>query len=312
MAEMDRNMFFPLGIFFLIIFWIESAVILLGNGFIIVVNGQSWLQSKEMLPCDFLLTALSLSRFLLQWIIVSSQLVYFSFPETYLGSIKHKAFTFSWVYLNMISLWCVTWLSVFYCVKVCNFAHPLFAWLKPRIGILAPRFLGISVLAFIVCSIPIMGQCEEKKYHNLTRNLAENNSQSEAHDNCSFMVLSPLKYCFTAISFSICVSASILLLLSLWRHTRNLKKSGLSTKDLSTQAHLSVMKPLLLLLVFYVVHFAAMIIAVGDIFQYGKFERLISDIVLALYPSAHSVILITTYPKLKKACVHIINPRSAS
>ncbi|XP_077202617.1 taste receptor type 2 member 40-like [Paroedura picta] len=307
---MDRNLFSPLGIFFLTVFLIETIISLLGNGFIIAVIGQSQCHSRKSVPCDFLLTTLSLTRFLLQWVIVSSQFAYFSSPETYLHSMTQKAFNCTWIYLNTASLWCATWLNVFYCVKVTNFALPLFVWLKPQIGVLVPRFLGISLLAFIICSVnPIMIYFKEKTCHNLTGNLAENASQSETGGSFPVTVLSRFQFSFTAISFSICVSASILLLISLWRHKRNLKKGGLSPKDFSTQAHLSVMKPLLLLLFFYIVHFPAMIIAIGDILQYGRLERLVSDIVLTSYPSAHSVILIFTNPKLKKAYIHILNPR---
>nr|XP_056704451.1 taste receptor type 2 member 3-like [Euleptes europaea] len=302
---MDRNMFSPLGVFFLVIFGIESIVSLLGNGFITVVNGYGWLQSWKMLPCDFLLTTLSLSRFLWQWVSMSSQFLYFNSPETYIK--VHQLFTFSWMYLSTASLWCATWLNVFYCVKVTNFAHPFFAWLKLRIGALVPRCLGISLLAFMICSIyPALTSFEDEKCRNLTGNLPENTSQSEAHVK-SFKILHILQLYFTAIGFSICLTASSVLLLSLWRHRRNLKKSGLSTEDLSTQAHLKVIKPLLLSLFFYILHFAAMIIAFTNSLKFGKPERQISDIVLGLYPSAHAVILIVTNPKLNKAYIRVIN-----
>nr|XP_056704449.1 taste receptor type 2 member 41-like [Euleptes europaea] len=305
MAAMDGNTFSPLAIFFLFVFEMESIVSLLGNGFIMVVNGYGWLQSKKMLPCDFLLTTLSLSRFLRQWVSMSSQFVYFSSSDVY--SKKLQLLIFSWIYLNIASLWCVTWLNVFYCVKVTNFAHPLFARLKLRIGAWMPRCLGISLLAFIICSVhPVMRCFEDEKCRNLTGNLPEKTSESGAQGN---FAVSLLQIAFTAISFGLCVSASVLLLVSLWKHTRNLKKSGLSTKDLGTQAHLKVIKPLLFLLVFYILHFAAMIIAFTNILWFGKHAWLISDIVLSFYPSVHSVILIFTNPKLKKAYIHIINFR---
>ncbi|XP_054858888.1 taste receptor type 2 member 8-like [Eublepharis macularius] len=303
-----------MGIFFLIVYEIESLLSLLGNGYIIVAIGHSWLFSRKMIPCDFLLTALSLSRFLLQWVSVSSQFAYFRSPETYLDSKTFLAFGFSWMYLNIASLWCATWLNVFYCVKVTNFAHPLFVWLKSRAGVLVPRFLGLSLLAFIICSIPpILIYFEEEKHHNLTGNLPENTSQIEAHGNDVFTFLHPLQNYFTAIGFSICLTASLLVLLSLWRHTRHLEKGRLGTKDFSTQAHLRVMKPLLLLLFFYILHFSAMMITLGNVFQYGKLERLISDIVLSSYPSIHSIIMIFTNPKLRELYIHVLNlGRSAS
>ncbi|XP_048340450.1 taste receptor type 2 member 119-like [Sphaerodactylus townsendi] len=208
----------------------------------------------------------------------------------------------------MVSLWWATWLNVFYCVKVTNFTHPLFAWLKLRIGMLMPRILGISLLAFIICTYIFPPNLTSVK-DDLTQNLPENMNQSEVQEKYEF---SSFQLAFNTISFGICVSASVLLLYSLWRHTRNLKKTGLSTKDISTQAHLRVMKPLLLLLFFYVLHFAAMIIVFTSIIPYGKLERLITDMVLLLYPAAHSIILIFTNPKLNKAYIHAIHIRRSA
>ncbi|XP_077202621.1 taste receptor type 2 member 40-like [Paroedura picta] len=214
-------------------------------------------------------------------------------------------FTVFWIYLNSASLWCATWLNVFYCVKVTSFAHPLFSRLKQRIDVLVPKLLGISLLIFIICSIyPVMKSFEEQKRHHLTGDLAEKTRQSVIQANDPII---RLHVAFSAISFSICLTASVALLLSLWRHTRNLKKGGLSPQDFSTQAHLRVMKPLLLSLVFYILHFAAFISAFTIVYQYGKLERLISDIFLFSYPLAHSVILIFINPKLRKGLSHVLN-----
>ncbi|KAL8202707.1 UNVERIFIED_CONTAM: hypothetical protein K2H54_022921 [Gekko kuhli] len=328
MAVIDKDLFSPLGVFLLVIFGIESIVSLLGNGFVLAVCGHSWLRSKKMLPSDFLLTTLSLSRFLLQWTSMSSQFVLLSSPEKYVYSEEEQAFSFTWDYLNAASLWCATWLNVFYCVKVTSFNHPLFSWLKLRIGVLVPRLLGISLLTFIICSIPsFMRYSEDEKCHDFTGNLSENTSKREAYGTKCVMFLNTLQISSTAISVSVCLTASLVLLLSLWRHTRNLKKGGLSTKDFSTQAHLRVMKPLLLSLFFFILHFAAMILALTDVFKYGmlerliceiflflygKLERLICEIFLSSYPSAHSIILIFTNPRLRKAWIHILKLRRSA
>ncbi|XP_077202622.1 taste receptor type 2 member 8-like [Paroedura picta] len=317
MVVMDTNLFSTLGAFFLIVFGIESIVCLLGNGFVLAVSGHSWLCSKKMLACDFLLTALSLSRFLLQWSFLSDQIRYFISSDNFKDSEEHQVSMFFWVYLNTASLWCATWLNVFYCVKVTSFAHPLFSWLKLRIDVLVPRLLGISLLVFIISTIyPARRYFEEEKCHNFTGDLPENTSQGDAHgsnyvidvhDKCAlFQALNILQIYFTAVSFSICLTASVALLLSLWRHTRNLKKGGLSPQDFSTQAHLRVMKPLLLSLFFYILQFAAMIHFLILVFKYNKLEQLISNVFLSSYPSAHSVILIVSNPKLREACSRVL------
>nr|XP_016852427.1 PREDICTED: taste receptor type 2 member 13-like [Anolis carolinensis] len=114
-------------------------VAILGNGFIIVVSGNRWLQARKMVPSDFLLTSLSISR----------------------------------VFLHV-------------------------------------TFGLIYVLELIV----------------------------------------------VLMNFIISMIATILLLTSLWKHIRNLKKSEIGAKDLSAQVHINVMKPLVFYIFLYLSYFA--------------------------------------------------------
>ncbi|CAM4538405.1 unnamed protein product, partial [Caretta caretta] len=61
-----------------------------------------------------------------------------------------RNFYFLWMYLNTLSLWFATWLSVFYCVKIANFSQPLFLWLKQRISGLMPQLFMGSLLVSLV------------------------------------------------------------------------------------------------------------------------------------------------------------------
>uniref|UniRef100_A0ABM5FI08 Taste receptor type 2 member 40 n=1 Tax=Pogona vitticeps TaxID=103695 RepID=A0ABM5FI08_9SAUR len=125
----------------------------------------------------------------------------------------------SWFFLHTVNIWCATWLSIFYCVKVTSFPNRLFFWLKSRINVLAPRLLNVL--------------------------------------------------------------ASLLLLTSLWRHTRNLRENGIALKDLSTHVHIKVMKSILLYLFLYVLYFTGMTLGVANIFEFGTPERLVTEILLS-------------------------------
>ncbi|XP_042303644.1 taste receptor type 2 member 40-like, partial [Sceloporus undulatus] len=206
-------------IFSWIIFGIVSLNGILGNGFIVVVNGQQWLQSKKMVLCDILLTSLSTSRFIAQ----STILISTFFPKIFIY--------FSWMFSNMVSHWCATWLIVFCCVKVTNFANPLFLWIKARINVLIPRMLGMSILVSMVFFLSLLVSFfEHKECYNVTEILPGNASGNEVCNN-TFIVFVPLEFSFSSTNFFLSTTASILLLISLQRHTRNLKKSGLGVKD---------------------------------------------------------------------------------
>uniref|UniRef100_A0A803T837 Taste receptor type 2 n=1 Tax=Anolis carolinensis TaxID=28377 RepID=A0A803T837_ANOCA len=300
----------PLGVLAWATFGILNVMALLGNGFIIVVNGHQWLQSKKMIPYKFLLTTLSTSRFLLQMDSVVGHFMYLIFAEiqkeTHLYASRAEVVNFIWMFLNMVSLWNASWLSMLYCVKVTNFANRLFIWLKARVNMLVPRLLGISIIVSTVFFFPSAAKYyRKKKWCNLTDAVPRNSSQREGC-NDAFDVFHFPQLFLASVNFGLTLTASCLLLTSLWKHTNNLEKSGAAFKDLSTQLHFKVMMPLLVSLLFYVLYFPCFVLAVGDIFEFGRLERWASEIVLPLYAFVQSIILILTNPELKKVAASIL------
>nr|XP_034956922.1 taste receptor type 2 member 104-like [Zootoca vivipara] len=299
----------PLAIFLQTILAIDSAVALLGNGFIIVVNGHRWLQNRKMAPCDCLLTSLSTSRIMLQLTVMINYILYYSLLEKYMHSFTQDISSFCWMFLTHVSLWCATWLNIFYCVKVTNFPHHLFLWLKLRINVLAPRLLGMVVIALMLFSVhPTILYFENKKLCNLSRTLPRNAHLSNVcHD--PFFIFRTVQLCSLCMSFILSVTASMVLLISLWRHIRYLRKRGSVIKDLSTQVYLNVMKSLLFSLFFGITYFASLIIPMVSLYRIDTNGQLVLEIVLSAVPSAHSIILILSNRELKEIFMHILHIR---
>ncbi|XP_060615698.2 taste receptor type 2 member 116-like [Anolis sagrei] len=290
-------------ILFLIIFEIVSFIGILGNGFIIVVNGHQWFQSRKMTPSDFLLTSLSASRFIMQLGLLINYIVYFSLDVHF---VSDDVMFFSWMFFNMTSHWCATWLSVFYCVKVTNFANPFFLWLKARINMLAPRLLGLSIAVFVVFCLPsLVDYFGHTKWCNLTETLPVNASQRESCVTAAIIFL-PIQFSFYVINLCPSTIAIILLLVSLWRHTRNLKKSDVGVQDLSTQVHIKVMAFLLFWFFLYFVEFITLTVYTDRVIHIGKVQGLLLGILMSAFPSAHSIILIINNPKLKEMYAYVI------
>ncbi|XP_016852387.2 taste receptor type 2 member 41-like [Anolis carolinensis] len=287
-----------------IIFGTLSLIGILGNGFIMAVNGLQWLQNRKIILCDFLLTSASTYRFIMQLTLLLYNIFYY-IPENIHCIYRIDLLFFSWMFSNMISYWCATWLSVFYCVKVANFANPLFLWLKTRINMLVPRLLGLSIAVFTVSCLPsIVDYFGQTKWDNLTEILQENTSQRNICD-IPHMTFLPIQLSFYVINLCLSTIAIILLLASLCKHRRNLKKSGVGVKDLSTQVHIKVMTFLLLWLFLYFLDFIGMIIYTNNTVKTIKLEGVLIDILMSAFSSAHPIILILTNPKLKEmsACI---------
>ncbi|XP_042303647.1 taste receptor type 2 member 104-like [Sceloporus undulatus] len=305
---MVSNLNFPLFIFTLTVFGILSIVVLLGSGFIIIVIGHRWLQNKKIVPCDFLLFSLNTSRFFLQLTVVVTYVLYFISPEASLHSYRDEDIIFILIFFNIVSFSSVTCLNFFYCVKVTNFNNFLFLWLKPRINILIPRFLGGLIIASLIYTLPSGFSYFQHKMCNVTENLPRKASQNEACGNLMLAFL-PQQLFFTITHFAINITTSVLLLTSLWRHTRNLKKSGICAKDLNHQVHVGVMKLLLLSLLFYLIHFIGIIMNAGNSCNMGGIKRMVSDILQSTFPSVHSIVLILTSPKLKEEVARVLKAR---
>nr|XP_060632217.1 taste receptor type 2 member 7-like [Anolis sagrei ordinatus] len=280
------------------ILWIVS---LSGNGFIFIATVLQWLQKRKLSPCDFLLTCLSVSRLLTQ---LDCMVIYFTHLFKFSG--RRNMLYFFWVFFDMASLWCVSWQSIFYCVKVINFPNSFLLWLKLRIDLLLSRLLGISMVIFMVSSLP--STITFFKYKEPCNQTVTPLSIEEADRNMWFSFF-PVQLTFTCINFIINIAATLLLLISLWRHVRNLRKNGTSVQDLNTQVHLKVMRPLLITLFFYLLFIASVINLVSDFSHFRTELSLITEIILSIFPSGHSIILIWTNPKLKEMAAHMLNIR---
>ncbi|XP_025040250.1 taste receptor type 2 member 7-like [Pelodiscus sinensis] len=296
----------PVALISLILLGFESLVSNLGNGFIIVVIFSNWIKSRKLASCEHILISLSISRFLLQWLVMLSNFIYVSFPTTSALGCKHKAFGILWAYLNLVSLWCATCLSFFYSVKITNFTQPLFLWLKLRIAWLVPRLLLGSLIVSLVSTMPLIWSDIGFDLCNSTKSLERNTTWNDAKD-IPYIFFVPVQILVLVIPFIIFLVSSTLLLISLWKHTKKMKNNVTRFKDLSVEAHIGAMKSLLSFFILYIMYFVTVMVLLTSIIKFQHPVRLPYEVLLSAYPSGHPVILILTNPKLKQVAVKILH-----
>ncbi|XP_065257536.1 taste receptor type 2 member 40-like [Emys orbicularis] len=300
---------FPTNIIGLIILGIEFITGIIANGLMIVVNCSEWIRSRKLTCCDMILTSLGISRFFLQWTIFINNIFFFALSPVTNGQCDiWRNFYIFWMYLNTLSLWFATWLSVFYCVKIANFSQPLFLWLKRRISGLVPQLLMGSLLVSLVTCLPSVNVIERKFINNSTNNLSGNTRVDCRHNMNSspdLVILYMLGYSFP---FFIFVVPAVLLITSLWRHTKRMGKNTNISRDTITEAHVSVIKGLIAFIFFYISYFVALVLFLLQIFDHSSLSFMwFCIVVMAAYPSWHSVILILGNPKMKKAAMRALN-----
>uniref|UniRef100_A0A8C0GBF5 Taste receptor type 2 n=1 Tax=Chelonoidis abingdonii TaxID=106734 RepID=A0A8C0GBF5_CHEAB len=298
----SRKMFISFYIISLIISWMENIIGMFGNGFIAIIYCIDWVKSKKLFSCDMILTCLAMSRILFQGIFTAYIIIHIFAPGTYHLNQVQKSLSFLWFFANTAGLWFTACLGIFYYVKITICNQPLFLRMKQKISVMVPKLLLWSLLVSFVTSIPLIW-IEYSFYLCIsTGHLFSNSTVEDKTWDVSYIYFTLLYSAASFIPFIIFLTTSILLISSLWRHTRNMQSNTTGFWDPSTEAHVSAIKALISCLILYIFYFVAVIVnALPTCLTDRTWTRTITSIVLAAYPSGHSLILILINPKLKQA-----------
>ncbi|KAL9867475.1 taste receptor type 2 member 40-like [Geothlypis trichas] len=278
----------------------ESLAGILGNGIILAASSSSCIGSKTWPPYDMIMIALSSSKISLQcWIILDLLLTIFCepsyFEENIFGFLKT-----GYMFLNYSSLWFGAWLSVFYCIKVASFTQPFFIWLKLRIARLVPWMLLTSWLCSFTAAIPFAWNAYSV-HENITATSSMTNSSARTATRKGSLGLLIL-ICNAGIGMPLIMSvvSSILLIWSLWIHTRQMQNNASGFRDPSLEAHMKAIKSVCSLLIFYVAYFIAFTFLLYNLFLRFSTPKSICIAVMAACPTGHSIVLIWSNPKFRE------------
>ncbi|OCT81562.1 hypothetical protein XELAEV_18028385mg [Xenopus laevis] len=250
----------------------EFTVGILLNGFIVAANAISWLEMKHIDSIDLILTSLGLSRLglLIMWVIHVLSEVY-----------EHmEILNLMYLFFDFCSLWFGTVLCVFYCVKITNYNHRFFFFVKLRISKMIPWLLFVSVTISIIFCLPSI----------LVERLEPNNVTDAAN---------------TVPFFIFCVAIT-LLIRSLWKHTRHMAggETGFGIPQL--QAHYNAIKCMMSFMLMYIVYFIGSMLMVLS----NHFLLILLSVIAGSYPSLHSAILILSNRKLRRTLCCFLSYRN--
>ncbi|XP_077024037.1 taste receptor type 2 member 7-like [Tamandua tetradactyla] len=278
------------------------AVGILGNAFIGLVNCRDWIKNRKITSIDLILTSLALSRICLLCILILDCFILVLYPDVYATGKQMRIIDFFWTLTNHLSICFATCLSVFYFLKIANFSHPLFLWMKWRIDkVILKILLGCLALSVFI-SLPVTQNlnddfrlCVKAKWKkNLTLRCRENKAQY-----ASTKILLNL---LTLFPFSVSLISFLLLILSLWKHTRRMQLSAAGCRDPSTAAHFGAMKAVISFLLLFFVYYLAFLVATSSYFMpETELTVMFGELIALIYPSSHSFILILGNNKLRQA-----------
>ncbi|XP_068958885.1 taste receptor type 2 member 7-like [Petaurus breviceps papuanus] len=295
-----------IGVIFVMVAAGEFLVGGFANGFIGLVNFMDWVKTGRMSSMDLILTALAISRILLLGSLTSIIIMLNFFLGSY-DSGKVRYFQLIWNFSNHLSAWFGTCLSIFYFLKISSFSHPVFLWLKWRVDKVVLRMICICLLIALLVNLLLKEKITEIYSINAVPGNKTNGTQEMQITKCLHFFTLILYFMGGFVPLIFSLISCFLLVFSLWRHTQQMQGSGSTSRDSSTEVHKKTMKSMVSFLFLFLLYHVGIIMAS---LSYALFESLLpvifSMIITAIYPMAHSLILIQMNSKLRQASLRIL------
>ncbi|CAI9166255.1 unnamed protein product [Rangifer tarandus platyrhynchus] len=266
------------------------------NGFIALVNCIDWVKRQKISSTDGIVTAVAVSRIVLLYVMVIHWYLILLNPALYslkVRTIVHVAWTIS----NHYSTWLATSLSIFYLLKIANFSSLTFLHLKLRVkSVVLMMLLGASfILVLQVVVISINEALQTNEYEGNTT------QKTKLRDILHLLNVS-LFTLTNFIPFTMSLTFFLLLIFSLCKHLRKMQLNGKGSQDPSTKVHIKVMQTVISFLFLFAIYILALILSVWNSNELQKEPvQMLYDVLLIMYPSIHSCILIWGNRKLTQA-----------
>ncbi|KAM3931042.1 taste receptor type 2 member 40-like [Leptodactylus fuscus] len=279
----------------------ECTVGILLNGFIVATNFKNWRTLKTLPPCDKILSCLATSRCLFLFYTMAVNVLFLFFPQLTLYPYFFTSVLVCTMLLNLTNLWLATILCVFYCVKITNYSHKFFIFLKTRISSLVNWFLLASLLISIAYSLSygwyVSGLDPQKHISSSSENttFSKGVTNPETHNRLIMFIMGSFP------PFVIFIVAIILLIHSLWAHIRHMRGNGTGFRGPNLEVHFGAVKSMSLFLVLHAVYFVCM--SVRESPTYGGPLKLVISLLACCLPFLHSLYIIFSTKKLKEELI---------
>nr|XP_060622671.1 taste receptor type 2 member 40-like [Anolis sagrei ordinatus] len=195
----------------------------------------------------------------------------------------------------------------FYCAKIGTFTQRHFLLMKLRISGMVPYLLLGSMLVSLISSVPFIWTDFSVHLCNSTRSPVKNTTGDNTVGSISYFKVFILYLTWVTIPLLFFTASSTLLIASLWRHTKQMRRSMTDFKDLSTQVHNTAIKTLISFLVLYICSFVAeILLGIPSCLSRNPWKHTICSFIVAVCPSIHSILLILFNDRLKQALKGIL------
>ncbi|XP_012032646.2 taste receptor type 2 member 3 [Ovis aries] len=291
---------------FLVLTAIQFILGMLGNGFIGWVNGSSWFKSKRISLHDFIITNLAVSRIVLLWILLIDGVLLVFSPKLHDEGIIMQIIDVFWTFTNHLSIWLTTCVSVFYCLKVASFSHPMFLWLKWRVSRVVVWMLLSTLLLSCGSAISLI---REFKIYSVLGGIDRTGNMTELfrRKEKEYKLIHVLGTLWDLPPLVVSLISYFLLILSLGRHVRQMHQDCGSSRDPSTEAHRRAIRVILSFLFLFLLYYLSFSVLTSSYFLPAtKMIAKIGEVITMFYLAGHSYVLILGNSKLKQMFVTML------
>ncbi|XP_071598600.1 taste receptor type 2 member 2-like [Heliangelus exortis] len=274
------------------------------NAFIVSVLCVAWGKKRSFNSNEKILLFLGCSRFFylcITWV--------FSFIENIYRFCKYVYPLYLFLlpiqdFFNISNVCVSAILSVFYCIKIANFRHTFFIYLKVRIDRIVPWQMLASVLVSLGYGIFVYKIIDEALCDNTNcTTLGHIWKYSIRIDQLFSMYILITGFVF-AMAFSAVSFSVLLLLFSLWRHKCKMQTE--SGKNVSVDAHIKAMKSILSFFFIYTINFICLVLTLTYPMKNQEVVKFLIFFFQHSFPAVHSLILIFSNPKLEKTLLRTL------
>ncbi|XP_036622682.1 taste receptor type 2 member 7-like [Trichosurus vulpecula] len=284
----------------------ECLVGILVNGFIGLVNFIDCVKTRRVTLIDFILTGLATSRIGTLWALIALYFLnFFCFKTSFIGIWMFSEVI--WNLSNHSSAWFVCCLNMFYFLKIANFSHPAFLWLKWRINKVVLRMLMGGLLTYLFINPSMMERITKIRLIPINREIKTNITHyDQGLKTLKFSILIVFNT-GGLVPFALSLISCFLLVLSFWRHIQQMNLKVTGSRDPSTEAHVRAMKAIISFLFLFILYHLGFTMGLLNISMfYSKLVGMFSLIVMNVYPLSHSIILILVHRKLRQASLWVL------
>nr|XP_003405377.1 taste receptor type 2 member 9-like [Loxodonta africana] len=285
----------------------ELAIGIWGNGFIVMVNCIGYLKRRDIALVDIILIGLASSRIFLLCVISLDGFVMVLFPDTYTDGELMSILDVLWTFSNYSSIWLTSCLSIFYLLRIANISHPIFLWLKQNVNrVILGILLGSLVLSLLI-SVSISFHLHDDFRYLFKDNNEENITLEFEVSKTQNALQQVFLNLGAVVPFILSLISFLLLLFSLFRHTKQMKLHATGSRDPSTEAHMRAIKAVLIFLLLLVMYYIAFLVVTSSfLIPQRKLVVMFGGIITIIFPSSHSFILIMGNSKLRKAFLKVL------